>query len=116
MSDKDIVICYAKRTAIGKFGGSLLPYNSSKLLSLVIKDCIETTGIDPKVIADIKAGCCMEPQEEMNVARNASLLAGIPIEVPAMTINRVCTSAMEAVRAGMVDLQAGYGEVVLAGG
>ena len=110
MSDKDIVICYAKRTAIGKFGGSLLPYNASKLLSLVIKDCIETTGIDPSVLADVKAGCCMEPQEEMNVARNAALLAGIPIEVPAMTINRVCTSAMEAVRSAWVDIQAGFGE------
>ncbi|TFF93015.1 MAG: thiolase family protein [Promethearchaeota archaeon] len=116
MADKDIVICYAKRTAIGKFGGSLLPYNASKLLSLVIKDCIETTGIDPSIIADIKGGCCMEPQEEMNVARVAALLAGVPIEVPAMTINRVCTSAMEAVRAAMVDLQMGYGEVILAGG
>ncbi|TXT66973.1 MAG: Acetyl-CoA acetyltransferase [Promethearchaeota archaeon] len=116
MSDKDIVICYAKRTAIGSFGGSLLPYNTSKLLSFCIKDCIETTGIDPSIIADVKSGCCMEPQEEMNVARVASLLAGIPKEVPAMTINRVCTSAMEAVRAGMMDLQLGYGDIVLAGG
>ena len=116
MVNKEIVICYAKRTAIGKFGGSLLPYNASKLLSFVIKDCIETTGIDPNIISDIKSGCCMEPQEEMNVARNASLIAGVPIEVPAMPINRVCTSAMEAVRSGVVDILAGHGEVVLAGG
>lgn len=116
MSAKEIVICYAKRTAIGTFGGSLLPYNASQLLSFVIKDCVETTGIDPTIIADVKAGCCMEPQEQMNVARVAALLGGIPQEVPAMTINRVCTSAMEAVRAGMMDLQMGYGEVILAGG
>ncbi len=116
MANKDVVICYAKRTAIGTFGGSLLPYNASKLLSLLIKDCVEKTKIDPKIIADIKSGCCMEPQEEMNVARNAALIAGIPIEVPAVTINRVCCSAMEAVRCGMVDIQAGYGDVVLAGG
>jgi len=116
MADKDIVICYAKRTAIGTFGGSLLPYNSSKLLSFMIKDCIDSTKIDPKIIADIKAGCCMEPQEEMNVARNAALIAGVPIEVPAMTINRVCTSAMEAMRAGWADIKAGLGEVILAGG
>lgn len=116
MNDNDVVICYAKRTAIGKFGGSLLPYNASKLLSFVIKDCIESTGIDPTIIADIKSGCCMEPQEEMNVARNASLIAGVPLEVPAMTINRVCTSAMEAVRAAWVDIMAGQGDVVLAGG
>ncbi|MBD3211862.1 MAG: acetyl-CoA C-acyltransferase [Candidatus Lokiarchaeota archaeon] len=116
MGNSDIVICYAKRTAIGDFGGSLLPYNASKLLSFCIKDCIESTGIDPKLISDIKSGCCMEPQEEMNVARVASLLAGIPHEVPAMTINRVCTSAMEAIRAGMVDILAGQSEVVLAGG
>jgi acetyl-CoA C-acetyltransferase len=116
MESKEIVICYAKRTAIGKFGGSLLPYNASKLLSLCIKDCIETTGIEPSIISDIKSGCCMEPQEEMNVARVAALLAGIPYEVPAMTINRVCTSAMEAIRAGMVDIISGHSEVVLAGG
>jgi len=116
MDSKDVVICYAKRTAIGAFGKSLLPYNASKLLSLVIKDCIDTTGIDASIISDIKSGCCMEPQEEMNVARNASLMAGIPIEVPAMTINRVCTSAMEAVRSGWADIKAGLGEIVLAGG
>jgi acetyl-CoA C-acetyltransferase len=114
--DKEVVICYAKRTAIGSFGGSLKPYNTSKLLSFCIKDCIESTGIDPAEISDVKAGCCMEPQEEMNVARVASLLANIPYEVPAMTINRVCTSAMEAVRAGMVDIKMGYADIVLAGG
>ncbi len=113
---KEIVICYAKRTAIGTFGGSLLPYNASQLLSFVIKDCIQATGIDPSIIADVKAGCCMEPQEEMNVARVAALLAGIPHEVPAMTINRVCTSAMEAVRCAILDIQMGYGDVILAGG
>jgi acetyl-CoA C-acetyltransferase len=116
MVNKDIVIAYAKRTAIGSFGGSLQPYNASKLLSFVIKDCIESTCIDPKSISDIKGGCCMEPQEEMNVARVAGLLAGVPYEIPAMTINRVCTSAMEAIRAAMVDIQAGHGDLVLAGG
>ncbi len=116
MEEKEVVIAYAKRTAIGKFGGSLLPYNASKLLSFVIKDCIESTGIDPGIISDVKAGCCMEPQEEMNVARTAALIAGIPYEIPAMTINRVCTSAMEAIRSAWVDILVGQGEVVLAGG
>ena len=116
MERNEIVIAYAKRTAIGKFGGSLLPYNASKLLSFVIKDCIESTGIDPNIISDIKAGCCLEPQEEMNVARSAAIIAGVPYEVPAVTINRVCTSAMEAVRSGMVDILAAQSELVLAGG
>ncbi|MHA1728886.1 MAG: thiolase family protein [Promethearchaeota archaeon] len=116
VEDKDIVICYAKRTAIGTFGGTLLPYNSAKLLSLVIKDCLESTGIDPNIISDIKAGCCMEPQNEMNVARVAALMAKVPHKIPAMTINRVCTSAMEAIRSGWIEIQAGFGEVILAGG
>jgi len=116
MKNEDIVICYAKRTAIGKFGGSLLPYNASKLLSFLIKDSIQSSGIDPHILADIKGGCCMEPQEEMNVIRNAALIAGVPMEVPAMTINRVCTSAMEAIRSAMADIKAGYGEAILAGG
>ncbi|MFX1275714.1 MAG: thiolase family protein [Promethearchaeota archaeon] len=116
MEKKEIVISYAKRTPIGSFSGSLLPYNASKLLSIVIKDCIESTGINPSIISDIKSGCCMEPQEEMNVARVASLIAGIPFEVPAATINRVCTSAMEAIRSGMVDIISGQSDVVMAGG
>lgn len=116
VNDDDIVICYAKRTAIGSFGKSLQPYNTSKILSFVIKDCIESTGIDPKIISDIKSGCCLEPQEEMNVARVAALLAGVPYEIPAMTINRVCISAMEAVRSAMCDILAGQSSVVLAGG
>lgn len=116
MEIKDIVLCYAKRTAIGSFGGSLLSYNASELLSLVIKDCLASTKIDPSIISDVKAGCCMEPQEEMNVARVASIKAGIPYEVPGVTINRVCTSAMEAIRSGMVDILAGQSDVVLAGG
>ncbi|TFG20577.1 MAG: acetyl-CoA C-acyltransferase [Promethearchaeota archaeon] len=116
MNDDDIVICYAKRTAIGAFGKSLLPYNAGKLLSFVIKDCIETTGIDPAIISDVKSGCCLEPQEEMNVARVGALLAGIPFEVPAMTINRVCISGMEAIRAAMCDLIVGQSSLVLAGG
>ena len=116
MEIKDIVICYAKRTAIGSFGGSLLPYNASELLSLVIKDCLDSTKIDPAIISDVKAGCCMEPQEEMNVARVATIKAGIPYDVPGVTINRVCTSAMEAIRSGMVDILAGQSDVVMAGG
>ncbi len=116
MESKEVVICYAKRTAIGSFGGSLLPIRASELLSLMIKDCVESTGIDPSVISDIKSGCCNESSEEMNVARVGSIMAGIPFEVPAMTINCVCTSAMEAIRARMVDILAGQGDVVLAGG
>ncbi|MHA1149066.1 MAG: thiolase family protein [Promethearchaeota archaeon] len=116
VEDNDIVICYAKRTAIGAFGKSLQPYNTSKILSFVIKDCIETTGIDPSIISDIKSGCCLEPQEEMNIARVAAILAGIPYEVPAMTINRVCISGMEAIRSAMCDILAGQSSLVLAGG
>lgn len=116
MENKEIVISYAKRTAIGSFGGSLLPFNAGKLLSIVIKDCLKTTGINPLMISDVKAGCCMEPQEEMNVARVASLIAGIPHEIPAVSINRVCTSAMEAVRSGMIEILGGFSDIVLAGG
>ena len=95
-----------------KFSIITVVYNNANF----IKDCIESTGIDPNLISDIKSGCCMEPQEEMNVSRNAALIAGIPYKVPAMTINRVCTSSMEAIRSAWVDILAGQGEIILAGG
>jgi len=81
-----------------------------------MKDAVKRAKIDPKLIGDVKFGCCMEDVEGLNIARVAALLAGIPDSVPAATINRVCCSAMDAVHSGVFQIQAGQVDCVLAGG
>jgi acetyl-CoA C-acetyltransferase len=113
---KDVVIVSACRTAIGTFGGSLKDSNSATLASVVMKEAIARAGIDPALIEDVRFGCCMEPVDTMNVTRIAAILAGIPETTTAVTVNRVCISAMEAVVSSMAWIQAGLAEIVLAGG
>ncbi|MBF0211683.1 MAG: acetyl-CoA C-acyltransferase [Desulfamplus sp.] len=113
---KDVVIVSACRTAIGAFGGSLKDMNGAAIASVVMKEAVQRAKIDPAIIDDIRFGCCMEHHDTLNTTRVAALLAGIPNEVPAVTINRVCISGMEAVISGMAMIQAGMADVILAGG
>jgi len=113
---EDVVIVSACRTAIGSFGGTLRNLNAASLASITMREAVERSGIDPCNIDDVRYGCCMEPAETLNVARVAALLAGIPDTIPAVTINRVCISGMEAVISGMAMIQAGMSDVILAGG
>lgn len=113
---KDVVIVSACRTAIGAFGGSLRDHHAVHIASATMKAALERAGVDPAILDDVRYGCCMEPADALNVTRVASLLAGIPDTVPAVTINRVCISGMEAVISGMAMIQAGMAETILAGG
>jgi acetyl-CoA C-acetyltransferase len=113
---KDVVIVSACRTAIGAFGGTLKDFNLSRLGSVVMKEAVRRAGIDPAMIGDVRFGCCREPVDSLNTTRISALLAGIPEEVPAVTVNRVCISGMEAVISGMAMIQAGLTDTVLAGG
>ena len=113
---RDVVIVSACRTAIGAFGGTLKSMNGPQLAGVTMKEAVRRAGIDPVIIDDVRYGCCMEHYDNLNVARVAALLAGIPDTVPAATVNRVCISGMEAVISGMAMIQAGLAEVILAGG
>jgi len=113
---KDVVIVSACRTAIGAFGGSLRDSNAAVLAGVTMKEAVKRAGIEPEVIDDIRYGCCMEPVDALNVTRVGALLAGFPDTIPAVTINRVCISSMEAVISGMAMIQAGMSDVILAGG
>jgi acetyl-CoA C-acetyltransferase len=113
---KDVVIASACRTAIGAFGGALKDSHAASIASETMKAAVEKAGIDAAIIDDVRYGCCMEPVDTLNVTRIAALLAGIPDSVPAVTINRVCISGMEAVLSGMAMIQAGMADVILAGG
>ncbi|MBW1701395.1 MAG: acetyl-CoA C-acyltransferase [Deltaproteobacteria bacterium] len=113
---KGIVIVSACRTAIGAFGGTLRDLNAPVVGSVVMKEAINRAGIRADMIDDVRFGCCLEPTDAMNVARVAALMADIPDNITAVTVNRVCTSAMEAVISGMAMIQVGMADIILAGG
>lgn len=113
---KEVVIVSACRTAVGAFGGALRDSHAAHIAFATMQEAVDRAGIDPAVIDDVRFGCCMEPADALNVTRVAALLAGIPESVPAVTINRVCISGMEAVLSGMAMIQAGMADVILAGG
>jgi acetyl-CoA C-acetyltransferase len=113
---KDVVIASACRTAIGAFGGSLKDMHAATLASVAMQEAMKRAGIEPEMIEDVRFGCCMEPADALNVARVGALMAGIPDHTTAVTINRVCTSSMEAVISGMAMIQSGMAHIILAGG
>jgi len=113
---KDVVVVSACRTAIGTFGGSLRDVNAGALAAVTMKEAVKRAGIRAEEVDDVRYGCCLEPADALNVARVGWLLAGFPDKVTAVTINRVCTSAMEGVISGMAMIQAGLADVILAGG
>jgi len=112
----DIVVVSACRSPIGAFGGSLKDIQAPELAGQVIKAAINRADIDPTILGDIKFGNCLEPPKALNIARVSALLAGVPYTVPAVTINRVCTSSMEAIISGSLQIETGFTDVVLAGG
>ncbi|MGD9074108.1 MAG: thiolase family protein [Desulfobacteraceae bacterium] len=113
---KDVVIASACRTAIGAFGGTLKDMHAATMASVAMQEAMKRAGIEPQMIDDVRFGCCMEPADALNVARVGALMAGIPDHTTAVTINRVCTSSMEAVISGMAMIQSGMAHIILAGG
>ena len=113
---KDVVIASACRTAMGAFGGTLRDTIAAEIAKVTMQEAVNRAGIDPGTIDDVRYGCCLEPADTLNVTRTAALLAGIPDTVPAVTINRVCISSMEATISGMAMIQAGMADIILAGG
>ncbi|MGC8602152.1 MAG: thiolase family protein [Desulfomonilaceae bacterium] len=113
---KEVVIVSGCRTAIGTFGGTLRDMHASSIMAVAMKGAIERAKISTDIIEDVRFGCCLNPTDAMNVARIGALIAGIPNKVPAVTINRVCISGMEAVLSGAAMIKAGEADIILAGG
>jgi acetyl-CoA C-acetyltransferase len=113
---RDVVIVSGCRTPIGAFGGGLKDITAPHLGAHVMKEAIKRAGIDAKIIQDVRFGCCLEPVDALNVTRIAALLAGIPDTIPAVTVNRVCISAMEAALSGVWQIQSGFTDIALVGG
>ncbi|WP_233881613.1 acetyl-CoA C-acetyltransferase [Paraburkholderia flagellata] len=112
----DIVIVSAARTAVGKFGGSLAKVAAPDLGAIVIKAALERAGVKPEQVSDVIMGQVLTAGSGQNVARQASIKAGLPTAVPAMTINKVCGSGLKAVMLAANAIIAGDSDIVVAGG
>ena len=110
-------ICAALRTPVGKHGGALASVRADDLAAIPIKAVVERSGIDPLAIDDVILGCTNQAGEDnRNVARMALLLAGLPVEVPGQTVNRLCGSGLQAAASAAQAIKAGEGDVFIAGG
>ena len=113
---KKIVIASACRTAIGKFGGTLSNTPAADLGAIVIKEAIDRAGIKPEQVDHVYMGCVIQAGLGQNVARQASIKAGLPVEVPAVTVNVVCGSGLNCVNMAAQMIEAGDADIVVAGG
>ena len=110
-------ICAALRTPVGKHGGSLAGVRADDLAAIPIKAVVERSGVDPLSIDDVILGCTNQAGEDnRNVARMALLLAGLPVEVPGQTVNRLCGSGLQAAASAAQAIKAAEGDVFVAGG
>lgn len=113
---KKVVLAGACRTAIGKMGGALSNTPATELGSIVIKEALNRAGVKPEQVDEVLMGCVIQAAQGQNVARQASIKAGLPIEVPAVTLNVVCGSGLNCVNQAAAMIMAGQADIVVAGG
>ena len=111
-----VVIVSAVRTAIGKMGGQFASVPAVDLGATVIKEAVKRAGVKPEEVDEVKFGCVIQAGLGQNVARQASIKAGLPVEVPAVTLNVVCGSGLKCVNEAANMILAGQADVVVAGG
>jgi acetyl-CoA C-acetyltransferase len=114
--DTDAVILSACRTPIGSFGGVFKDLGAADLGAIVVREAIARSGVKPADVGDVILGCVLQAGAGMNVARQAALKAGVPVEVPAETVNRVCGSGLQAVVHAVEAIRVGYVDAIVAGG
>jgi acetyl-CoA C-acetyltransferase len=113
---REVVIAGACRTAIGTFGGGLKGFSAVELGTLVIAEALKRAGVRPEAVGEIVMGHVLQAGLGENPARQCGVNAGVPIEVPAFTVNKVCGSGLKAVALGAQAIAAGEADVVVAGG
>src|SRR6476620_4526724 len=114
--DFEVVILSACRTPIGAFGGTLKDVSAVDLGALVIREAIARAHVRPADVGDVVMGNVLQSGSGMNVARQAALKAGLPVEVPGETVNRVCGSGLQAVVHAVEAIRVGYVDTMIAGG
>ena len=113
---RKVVLAGACRTAIGKMGGGLSTVPAAELGSIVIREALNRAGVKGEQVDEVLMGCVIQAGQRQNVARQASLKAGVPVEVPAVTINVVCGSGLNCVNMAAEMILAGDADIVVAGG
>ncbi|WOC33171.1 MULTISPECIES: acetyl-CoA C-acetyltransferase [Caproicibacterium] len=111
-----IVLAGACRTAIGKMGGALVGKETPELATIVVKEAMKRAGVQPNVVDEVILGCVFQAGIGQNVARQAAIYAGIPIETPAFTLNNLCGSGLKSVNVAAALIAAGEADVIVAGG
>jgi acetyl-CoA C-acetyltransferase len=112
----DVVIVSGARTAVGRFGGAFKDVQASDLGATAIKAAVERSGIDPSDVDEVILGNVLQAAETGYAARRAMIKAGLPDTVPAMTVNRACSSGLEAINFAVMAIMTGQAEVIVAGG
>ena len=113
---RKVVLAGACRTAIGKMGGALSNTPAADLGAIVIKEALRRAGVKPEMVDEVKMGCVIQAGLGQNVARQASIKAGLPIETTAVTVNVVCGSGLNCVNMAAQMIEAGDADIVVAGG
>lgn len=113
---KKVVLAGACRTAIGTMGGTLSTTPAPELGAIVIKEALKRAGVAPEAVDQVYMGCVIQAGQGQNVARQAAIKAGLPIEVPAVTMNVVCGSGLNCVNQAAQMIMAGDADIVVAGG
>ena len=116
MSQREIVLCNPVRTPIGSYGGSLKDLPAPALGAAVVREAIRRSGLDPAKIETVVMGNVIQAGAKMNPARQAAIGGGLPVQVPALTVNRVCGSGAQAIATAALEILSGYVSCAVAGG
>jgi acetyl-CoA C-acetyltransferase len=116
MTNKEVVLSAPVRTAIGTFGGALRDSPAPALGAAAIRETVRRSGIAPEAIDAVVMGNVIQAGTRMNPARQAAIGAGLPVQIPALTVNRVCGSGAQAIASAATEILAGYAQAAVAGG
>jgi acetyl-CoA C-acetyltransferase len=113
---EEVVLVSGARTAIGRLGGAFQNLSASELAAAVIKEAVQSAGVAPDQVDQVILGCVGQVMEDAYIARHAAIKAGLPIEVPAYTVNRICGSGLEAIHTAARWIECGDAQAIVAGG
>lgn len=116
MPTRQIVLCHPVRTAIGGYGGSLKDTAATELGAVAVRETLRRAGLDASRLGSMTMGNVVQAGNRMNPARQAAVNGGVPISVPALTVNRVCGSGAQAITTSADEIRLGHHEVAVAGG
>jgi acetyl-CoA C-acetyltransferase len=116
MANREVVLCNPVRTPIGTYGGTLKNTPATELGAIVIREVLKRSGLAPEKVQTLVMGQVVQAGSKMNPARQAGIGGGLPVEVPALTVNRVCGSGAQGIASAAMEIMSGYVDCAIAGG